>query len=225
MPLKRCSPTNFSKCKEKDGAWRLKFAEKEDRDILNEVINQGVSLGGIRLVAKPWVFSFTPAELWEELEKLADANHQQFHEGLSRNPPSKGENAKNVNNTHSKHCAIFCPSVTLTVPSRILPRIIGEIRPMRKEWLKKPVKIRPGPPSRRWTKIANRSPAEKVESVKASRLLEARETRANPGKDALQKILKMEMVSPIPPRVMVEKAIFPREKANPVANSRDIPRE
>ena len=57
-------------------------------------------------MAKPWVFSFTPTELWEELEKLADANHQQFHEGFSRNPPCKGGNQKNVNNTQSKDCAI-----------------------------------------------------------------------------------------------------------------------
>ena len=64
-----------------------------------------------------------------------------------------------------------------------------------------------------------------TKAVKASKLLEARETRANPAKDALQKILETEMVSPIPPRVMVERAIFPREKANPVANPGDIPRE
>ena len=104
--LKRCSLTNVSKCKEKDSACRFRFAEKQDRDIFNEVINGGVSFGRTRLVAKPWVFSFTPTELWEALEKLADANHQQFHEGLSRNPPSKGGNAKNVNYTQSKNCAI-----------------------------------------------------------------------------------------------------------------------
>ena len=57
-------------------------------------------------MAKPWVFSFTPTELWEELEKLADANHQQVHEGLSRNPPSEGGNQRNVNNTQSRDCAI-----------------------------------------------------------------------------------------------------------------------
>ena len=96
---------------------------------------------------------------------------------------------------------------------------------MRKEWHKKPARIRPKPLSRRWMKIANRRTAEKVKAVKASRRPEARETRANPTKDALQKIFKMEMVSPILPRVMVEKAIFPGEKANPVANSRDIRRE
>ena len=54
--LKKCSPTSFSGCKEKNGAWRLKFAEKEDRDIFHEVVNRGVSFGGTRLVAKPWVF-------------------------------------------------------------------------------------------------------------------------------------------------------------------------
>ena len=83
----KCSPTIVSKCKEKDGAWRLKFAEKEDRDIYNEAITRGVSFGETRLVAKPWFFSFTPTE-WSE-EKLVDANHQQFHEGLSRNFPLK----------------------------------------------------------------------------------------------------------------------------------------
>ena len=35
-----------------------------------------------------------------------NANHQQLHAGLSRNPSSKGGNAKNVNNTQSKDCAI-----------------------------------------------------------------------------------------------------------------------
>ena len=103
--LKKCCPTNFSKCPEKDGAWRLKFAEKKDRYILNEVVSRGVSFGGNQLVAKPWVLSFTTTELWEELEKLADANYLQFHEGLSRNPPSKGGNARNINNTQPKDCA------------------------------------------------------------------------------------------------------------------------
>ena len=104
--LKKCSPTNFSMCKDKDAAWRVKFAEKEDRDISNEVANRCVSFGGTRLVAKRWVFSFMPNELLEELEKLADANQQQLHEGLSRNPPSTGRNAKNVNDTQSNDCAI-----------------------------------------------------------------------------------------------------------------------
>ena len=206
--LKKCLPTNFSKCKEQEGAWELKFAEKEDRYIFDEVVNRGVSFGGTRLVAKPWIFSFTPTELWEELEKLADANHQQFHEGLRQNPPSKGGNQKNLNNTKSKDCAICFPSVTPTVPRRIPLRITGGIRLMRKEWHKKPARIRPKPLSRRWKKIANQRPAEKVKAVKVSRLLEARETRANPAKDALQKILKVEMVSPILPMVLVEKTIF-----------------
>ena len=71
------------------------------------MVNCGVSFGGTQLVAKPWIFSFLPTELCDELEKLADANHQHFQEGLSRNPPSKGGNAKNVNNTQSKDCALF----------------------------------------------------------------------------------------------------------------------
>ena len=37
--LEKCSPTNVSKCKEREGASRLKFAEKEDKDIFNEVVN------------------------------------------------------------------------------------------------------------------------------------------------------------------------------------------
>ena len=176
-------------------------------------------------MAKPWVFSFTPTELWEELEKLADANHQQFHEGLSRNPPSKGGNQKNVNSTQSEDCAI-CLSFGHTNRAKSHSTENHwwnktDAERVAQEASKDPPKAL----SRRWMKIANRRPAEKVKAVKASRLLEARETRANPAKDALQKILKMEMVSRILPRVMVEKAIFPREKANPVASSGDIPRE
>ena len=41
------------------------------------------SLEELGPVAKPWVFSVTRNELWEELEKLVDPNHQQFHEELS----------------------------------------------------------------------------------------------------------------------------------------------
>ena len=81
--IQKCSPTNFSKCKKRDGAWRLKFVEKEERDIINEVVNRGVSLEGTRLVAKPWGSSFTPNHLWGGVETFADANHQQLHEGLS----------------------------------------------------------------------------------------------------------------------------------------------
>ena len=84
--LKKCFPSNFSKCKEKDGVWRFEFAEKEDRDIFNEVVNRGVSFGTTRLLAKPWAFSFTTTDLWDELEKLADANLLDFPGGLSRNP-------------------------------------------------------------------------------------------------------------------------------------------
>ena len=82
-PLKKCSRCYFSKCKEKDGVPGLKYAETEGRDISNKVVNPAVSFGGTCLVEKLWVFSFTPTELWDEFEKSADANHQQFHEGLS----------------------------------------------------------------------------------------------------------------------------------------------
>ena len=83
-----------------------------------------------------------------------------------------------------------CPSVTLTVPSHIPPRITGGIRPTPKEGLKKPVKIRPSPLSKRWMKIANGRPAGKKKAVTASRLLDAREAWANPAPDALQKNFK-----------------------------------
>ena len=45
-------------------------------------------------MAKPWVFSITPIELWEDLEKWAHAKHQQLHEGRIRNPPYKVGNLK-----------------------------------------------------------------------------------------------------------------------------------
>ena len=63
-------------------AWKIKFNEHEDRDLFVQVLNRGVSFHGHRLKAKNWVFSFTPKELWEEVERLADAANQNFHEGL-----------------------------------------------------------------------------------------------------------------------------------------------
>ena len=79
--LKSCSPCSFSRCTVKDGVWRFKLVEKEDRNIFNDVVNRGVSLGGTRLVAKISVFRFTPTEMWDESGKFADANNQQFREG------------------------------------------------------------------------------------------------------------------------------------------------
>ena len=111
--LKKFSPTNVSKCKEKDGVWRLKFAEKEDRDIFHEVVKRGVSFAKTRLVAKPWVFSFTPTELWEGFEKLADSNHQQFHQGLGRNPRSKGGIAK-TRHARNNGCSTFKTTATIS---------------------------------------------------------------------------------------------------------------
>ena len=47
--LKKCSPCNFFKSKEKDGVWRLNFAEKADRVVFTEVVDRGVSFKGTRL--------------------------------------------------------------------------------------------------------------------------------------------------------------------------------
>ena len=188
--LKKCSPTNVSKCKGKEGAWRLKFVEKEDRDIFNEVVNRGVSVGGTRLVAKAWVFSFTPTELWEELEKLADSNHQQFHEGLSRNPPSKGGNQMNVNNTPSKDYAI-CLSFGHT--NRAKSHFTEnhwwnktDAERVAQEANKNPPKA----PVQKVDENRQSTPSRKGKGSKGGRFLEVRDTRAPPAKDALRKILK-----------------------------------
>ena len=83
--LQKCSPTSFSKVKFTENTWKIKFNEHEDRDLFVQVLNRGVSFHGHRLKAKNWVFSFTPQELWEEVERLADAANQNFHEGLGGN--------------------------------------------------------------------------------------------------------------------------------------------
>ena len=73
-----------------ENTWKIKFHEHEDRDLFVQVLNRGVSFDGHRLKAKNWVFSYTPKELWEEVERLADAANQNFHEGLGGNKmPSK----------------------------------------------------------------------------------------------------------------------------------------
>ena len=88
--LQKCSPTSFSKVKFTEETWKIKFNEHEDRDLFVHFLNRGVSFHGHRLKAKNWVFSFTPKELWEEVERLADAANQNFHEGLGETRiPSK----------------------------------------------------------------------------------------------------------------------------------------
>ena len=156
---------------------------------------------------------------------MADANHQQFHEGLSRNPPSKGGNQKNVNNTQSKDCAI-CLSFGHTNRAKS--------HSTENHWWNKTDAERVAqeaskdPPKAPVKKVDENRQSTRSGKGKGSKGQQTSGGKGNQGqsaKDALQKILKMEMVSPILPRVMVEKAIFPREKANPVASSRDIPRE
>ena len=83
--LQKCSPTSFTKVKFTENTWKIKFNEHEDRDLFVQVLNRGVSFHGHRLKARNWVFSFTPQELWEEVERLADAANQNFHEGLGGN--------------------------------------------------------------------------------------------------------------------------------------------
>ena len=223
--LKKCSPTNFSKCKEKDGAWRLKFAEKEDRDIFNEVVNRGVSFGGTRLVAKPWVFSFTPTELWEELEKLADANHQQFHEGLSRNPPSKGGNQKTVNNTQSKDCAI-CLSFGHTNRAKS--------HSTENHWWNKTdaegvaQEASKDPPKAPVKKVDENCQSTHSGKGKGSKGQQTSGDKGNQGQSSQGRSpenFKNGNGMSNSAKGNGGKAIFPREKANPVASSQDIPRE
>ena len=113
--LQKCSPTSFSKVKFTENTWKIKFNEHEDRDLFVQVLNRGVSYHGHRLKAKNWVFSYHPKELWEEVERLADAANQNFHEGLggnkntqqnTQNGAQKGN--KKVNDTRNvqDHCSI-----------------------------------------------------------------------------------------------------------------------
>ena len=223
--LKKCSPTNVSKCKEKDGAWRLKFAEKEDRVIFNDVVNQGVSFGGTRLVAKLWVLSFTPTELLEELEKLADANHQQFHEGLSRNPPSKGGNQKNVINTQSKNWAI-CLSFGHT--NRAKSHFTEnhwwnktDAERVAQEASKDPPKA----PVKKVDENRQSTPSGKGKGNKGQQTSEGKGNQGQSSQGRCPENLKNGNGKSNSAKGNGGKGILSREKAHPVASSRDIPRD
>ena len=75
-------PTSFSKVKVTEHTWKIKFHEHEDRDLFVGALNRGASFHGQRLRARSWVFLYTPKELWEEVERRADAFNQNYHEGL-----------------------------------------------------------------------------------------------------------------------------------------------
>ena len=82
--------------------WKIKFHEHEDRDLFVQVLNRGVSFHGCRLRARNWVFSYTPKELWEEVERLADAANQNYHEGLGGGKNTQGNTQKGANGGNKK---------------------------------------------------------------------------------------------------------------------------
>ena len=49
---------------------------------------------GSALGPRNWVFLYTPKEVWEEVERLADAANQNYHEGLGGGK-SSGQNTQN----------------------------------------------------------------------------------------------------------------------------------
>ena len=77
--LQKCSSMSFSKVKFIENTWKIKFHEHEDRDLFVQVLKPGVSFHEQRLKARNWVFPCTPKELWEGVERLADAANQNYH--------------------------------------------------------------------------------------------------------------------------------------------------
>ena len=98
--LQKCSPTSFSKVKFTENTWKIKFHEDEYLNLFVQVLNRGVSFHGQRLRGRNWVFLYTPKELWEEVERLADAANQNYHEGLGagKNPQQNVQGSANMNN-------------------------------------------------------------------------------------------------------------------------------
>ena len=80
--LQKCSPKSFSKVQFTENTRKIKFHEHEDWNLFVQVLNRGVSVHRQCRKARNWVFLSTPKELWEEVERLADAVNQNYHEGL-----------------------------------------------------------------------------------------------------------------------------------------------
>ena len=81
--------------------WKIQFHEHEDRHLFVQVLNRGVSFHGQRLRGRNWVFSYTPKDLWEEVERLADAANQNYHKGLGGGKNSQ-QNAQGGANRSNK---------------------------------------------------------------------------------------------------------------------------
>ena len=67
-----------------------------------QVLNRGVSFDGERLKARNWVFLYTPKELWEEVELLADAANKNYHEGLGGGKNSQQNAQGGANGSNKK---------------------------------------------------------------------------------------------------------------------------
>ena len=101
--LQTCSAKSYTKVKFTDETWYVKFDEDEDRNLFIKVLNRGLSLHGRPLRARNWVFLYTPKELWEEVERLADAANQIYHEDLGGAGNSQQNTQSGLNNKSKKN--------------------------------------------------------------------------------------------------------------------------
>ena len=100
--FKSVPPRSFRKVKVTGDTWKIKFHEHEDRGLFVQVLNRGISFFGKRLRARNWVFSYNPQELWEEVERLADAANQNYHEGLGGGKNCKQNTQGGFNRSNKK---------------------------------------------------------------------------------------------------------------------------
>ena len=111
----------------------VEFPDKNKRDLFIVVANKGVSFGRTRLNAKPWIFSCTPSNLWEELAKWLMLVIMNSTRVLCGVPPLKVEMQKMYRIPSRRNMQFLCLSATLIEPSHIPPPIKGAMPEMWKE--------------------------------------------------------------------------------------------
>ena len=99
--LQKWFPTSVWKLQFTENTRKIKFHEHEDRDLFVQVLNRVVSFHAQCLKARNWVFLYTRKELSEEVERLADAANQNYHEGL-RGSKNSQPNTQDVANRSNK---------------------------------------------------------------------------------------------------------------------------
>ena len=60
----------------REGRWRVQFHDSEQSEFFCNIVDGKVKFKGTVLKVRPWIFSYGVEQIWDQLEKYANLEHQ-----------------------------------------------------------------------------------------------------------------------------------------------------